>query len=227
MNNRIIKFFIKIPKLVIYLFVNVFAWFFSYFNSRYIRQYRCIIYTIWLKNFLGKVGERTLIKYPFRSSSYPFCLYIGNNTIIREYCMIEPICKYRQQTFDSIISLGDNCDIGAFNHITSAGKVIIGNGVLTGRRVLISNNNHGEFSEDDLRLPPVSRNIIAKGDIIIEDNVWIGEGASILGSLHIGQGSVIGANSIVTKDVPPYTLVVGNPAKIIKRINLDLNSKSL
>lgn len=214
-------------KISLVLFIRLWSRVYTYHKRQWLLNKRNLLYTLWIKNFMGDVGERTLIKYPFKSSSYPFCLFIGNDTIIREYCMIEPICKYRQQKFDSIISLGNNCDIGAYNHITSAGKIVIGNGVLTGRRVLISNNNHGDFTENDLRLSPVIRNIISKGDIIIEDDVWIGEGASILGSLHIGRGSVIGANSVVTKDVPPYALVVGNPAKIIKQINIDRFSKSL
>lgn len=63
----------------------------------------------------------------------------------------------------------------------------------------------------------------SKGDIIVDDDVWIGYGVTILSGVHIGQGAVIGAGSIVTKDVPPYAVVCGNPAKIIKyRFNDDL-----
>lgn len=57
---------------------------------------------------------------------------------------------------------------------------------------------------------------ISKGDIVIDDDVWIGYNAIILSGVHIGQGAVIAANSIITKDVPPYAVVAGNPAKIIK-----------
>lgn len=57
---------------------------------------------------------------------------------------------------------------------------------------------------------------ISKGDIIVEDDVWIGHGATILSGVHIGQGAVVAAGSVVTKDVPPYAIVGGVPAKIIK-----------
>lgn len=56
----------------------------------------------------------------------------------------------------------------------------------------------------------------SKGDIIVDDDVWIGYGATILSGVHIGQGAIIGACSVITKDVPPYAIVGGNPAKIIK-----------
>ena len=58
---------------------------------------------------------------------------------------------------------------------------------------------------------------ISKGDIIIEDDVWIGYRSTILSGVHIGQGAVIAAGSVVTKDVPPYTVVAGVPAKNIKK----------
>lgn len=57
---------------------------------------------------------------------------------------------------------------------------------------------------------------VSKGNIVIDDDVWIGYGSIILSNVHIGQGAIIGAGSVVTKDVPPYAIVAGNPAKIIK-----------
>jgi acetyltransferase-like isoleucine patch superfamily enzyme len=59
---------------------------------------------------------------------------------------------------------------------------------------------------------------IQSGPIVIEDDVWIGFGASILGSVHVGRGAVIGAGTIVTKDVPAYSLVVGNPMRVVRQI---------
>lgn len=60
------------------------------------------------------------------------------------------------------------------------------------------------------------REAISKGDIIIDDDVWIGQRATILSGIHIGQGAVIAAGAVVTKDVEPYAIVGGNPAKVIK-----------
>lgn len=69
---------------------------------------------------------------------------------------------------------------------------------------------------------------ISKGDIIVEDDVWIGNGATILSGVHIGQGAIVAAGAVVSKDVPPYAIVAGVPAKVIKyRFNEDLIKKLL
>ena len=114
--------------------------------------------------------------------------------------------------------IGDNANIGAFNHITCANKIQIGNNMLTGKYVTITDNSHGTTNYNDLLLAPRKRKIYSKGPVIIGNNVWIGDKATILPNVTIGDGAVIAANSVVTKDVPSYSVVAGNPAKIIKRI---------
>lgn len=108
--------------------------------------------------------------------------------------------------------IGDCCNFGEYNHLTAFKSIKIGNGVLTGRWVTISDNSHGETSLEHLKIPPAKRLIYSKGEIIIEDNVWIGDKATILVGVKIGE------NSVVTKDIPPYSVVVGNPVRIIKNI---------
>lgn len=114
------------------------------------------------------------------------------------------------------ITIGDNCSFGAFNHITCINKIIIGNGVLTGKWVTITDNSHGETNRATLDIPPAQRAHTSKGPIVIEDNVWICEKATILPGVTIGKGAVIAANAVVTKDVPPYCVVAGAPAIIVK-----------
>ena len=116
------------------------------------------------------------------------------------------------------MTIGDNCDIGEHNHITACNKISIGNGVLTGRYVYIGDNSHGSLDITESETPPALRRLVSKGEVIIEDNVWIGDKVAILSGVRIGKGSVIGANSVVTKDVPPYTIVAGCPAKIIRNM---------
>lgn len=65
-------------------------------------------------------------------------------------------------------------------------------------------------------LKTASREAVSKGDIVIDDDVWVGQNVTILSGVHIGQGAIIAAGAVVTKDVPPYAIVGGNPAKIIK-----------
>lgn len=114
--------------------------------------------------------------------------------------------------------IGNNVSIGEDSHITAVNKIVIGNNVLTGKRVLITDNAHGASSRDVLDISPIARSITSNGEVIIEDNVWIGEKASIMPNVHIGQGAIIAANSVVTKDVPAYSIVAGVPAKIVKQL---------
>lgn len=96
---------------------------------------------------------------------------------------------------------------------------MIGDNCLTGKWVTITDNSHGETDYDSLLLPPNKRNITSKGPIVVGNNVWIGDKATILPGVTIGDGAVIAANAVVTKDVPAYCVVGGNPAKIIKNNN--------
>ena len=83
---------------------------------------------------------------------------------------------------------------------------------------MINDNSHGNICREELDLAPNLRPLTSKGPIIIEDNVWIGEMVCILSGVHIGKGAIIAAGSVVTKNVPPYTIVAGVPAKIVKQL---------
>lgn len=137
--------------------------------------------------------------------------------------------KYYEYRYNPTIKIGDNCCFGAYNHISSINRIEIGNGLLTGKWVTITDNNHGDTKIESLKLMPANRPIISKGAVIIGNNVWIGDKSTILGGITIGDGSVIAANCVVTKDVPPYCVVAGNPGKIIKYLyecenNCDVSS---
>lgn len=94
---------------------------------------------------------------------------------------------------------------------------MIGNEVLTGKWVTITDNSHGETDKESLCVAPNKRSVINKGPVIIHDKVWIGDKATILPGVTIGEGAVVGANAVVTKDVPPYSVAAGVPAKIVKK----------
>lgn len=146
-------------------------------------------------------------------------MLIGGGTGIGRYSVLECWDKYKNLTFHPQLTIGRNCWIGEFTHITCINKITIGDGLLTGRFVLISDNNHGSsFSEEEQRMRPQDRPLSSKGPITIGNNVWIGDKATILGGVKIGDGSIIAANTVVTKDVPAYSVVAGIPARIIKQI---------
>ena len=146
------------------------------------------------------------------------CQFIkmGHNCSLGEYIYLTAWNTYYEFKYQPEIIIGNNCNFGAFNHISSINKIIIGNGVLTGKWVTITDNNHGDTTYEMSCIPPFERPIFSKGPIIIGNNVWIGDKATILAGVNIGNGAIIAANSVVTKDVPPFCIVGGNPAKIIK-----------
>lgn len=116
------------------------------------------------------------------------------------------------------IKIHNKCSFGAYNHISASNQITIGEGLLTGKWVTIVDNSHGETDYESLLKRPWCRDIVSKGPIVIGKNVWIGDKATILPNVTIGDEVVIAANAVVTKSVPSYCVVAGNPAKIIKQL---------
>jgi galactoside O-acetyltransferase len=112
------------------------------------------------------------------------------------------------------VFIGNNVTINRFTLIDASegGKIFIGDNCLIGPYVLIRSADHS-FIDTDL---PIRSQGHIKGDIIIEDNCWIGGHVTITRNVTIGKGSIVGANSVVTKNIPPFSIAAGSPAKIIK-----------
>ena len=89
---------------------------------------------------------------------------------------------------------------------------------MLGKYITITDNSHGESVMEQLDINPIRRPLSSKGSVIIGERVWIGDKVTILPSVKIGNGSIIGSNSVVSKDIPENCVAVGNPAQIIKRI---------
>ena len=146
----------------------------------------------------------------------PQNIVIGHGTSFEAHSFISVWPNCVDSKTDAEIVFGKKCVIGEYNHITCALGITIGDFLLTGRWVTISDNNHGLSSLESLQKNPVDRPITSKGKIVIGNNVWIGDKATILSGVSIGDGAVIAANSVVTKNVPAYSVVAGNPAEIKK-----------
>lgn len=134
-------------------------------------------------------------------------------------------CRIEAYPVDSkTISLifGVNVQLNDYVHITAMKSVQIGNNVLMASKIYISDCAHGFYSDSDSQshpdVPPMKRDYYIS-PVEILDNVWIGESVSILPGVTIGKGSIIGANSVVTKNIPDYVIAVGIPAKPIKKYN--------
>lgn len=121
------------------------------------------------------------------------------------------------------LQIGDNCQINDYVHIGVINSVIIGNNVLIASKVFISDHNHGDFENDpEMNISPAQRKLTATPTKIC-DNAWLGEGVMVLPGVTIGKHSIIGAGAIVTKDIPEYSIAVGNPARVTKQYNKMMN----
>ncbi len=145
-------------------------------------------------------------------------IHIGENTLISERCVIESWSRWGDQTFDPEIITGNNCKIGEYRHISACSKIVLGDGLLTGRFVLITDNSHGGLDEATSGIRPIERPLTTKGDIIIGQNVWIGDKDTICSGVTIGDNVIIAANSVVVDNLPSNCMVAGMPAIIKKKL---------
>lgn len=139
-------------------------------------------------------------------------LSVGKNSNIHPTTII----RYGQN-----VKIGDNCLIN-HNNLLQPGKgpngtITIGNYVHTGVNVMFMAFNHGFYTTEI----PTKKQDYMDAPIVVKDDVWIGGGSIILAGVTIGQGAIIGAGAVVNKDVPPYAIVGGVPAKVLKYRNQD------
>lgn len=133
-------------------------------------------------------------------------------------------CRIDMVGDEAIIKLefGENCIIGDNCQISAGEKITIGDNLLIARNVYISDISHGEYNNIDNKslpeIPPNKRPLVMK-EITIGNNVWIGANVSILPGANIGNGCIIGANSVVKGSIPDNCIVVGAPAKVVKVYN--------
>lgn len=193
-----------------------------YFFLNYSLYSRCFyvkdrLYSLWLSNSIKKIDITSKIGCDCLLIGGEY-ITIGKNTSMGRHGILTCWDNYIGEKYYPSIEIGDNCSIGEYCHITSINSIVIGNNVLTGRWVTITDNGHGETTKEHLEMAPTHRPLFSKGKVVIDDNVWIGDKATILAGVHIGMGAVIAANSVVTKDVPSFSVVGGNPAKVLKQL---------
>ena len=157
------------------------------------------------KSNFKKFGKGSLISHNMELIRAKY-IEVGSHTEFCPYVILE---MNKIDKDEPILKIGDNCQFGEFTHITACNEIVIGNRVLTGRFVLITDNSHGDTAKKTLLTPPRERIIFSKGKVVIEDDVWIGDKVTILPGITVGHNSVIAANSVVSKNIPPFSVVCG------------------
>ena len=157
--------------------------------------------------------KNAVIKYPTELSfSDIYNIHISENVKIYSYIVLRILNN-------CTLFIGEGTYIGPNCHIAGTkNNIKIGKNVLIADRVFISTT---DYRYEDVTKPIISQGFISKGDVIIGDECWIGVGSSILSGVKIGKHSIIGANSVVTHDIPSYSVAVGNPAQVIKRYDFE------
>lgn len=146
---------------------------------------------------------------------------IGPGLTTGRYCRLEAHGVDDQYS----LVIGRDCQINDSVHIAAAESVKLGDNVLIASRVFITDLNHGVYKGDLQSHPDIICNerTLHTNPVDIGSNVWLGEGVVVLPGVSIGSSSIIGANSVVTRSIPANSIAVGNPAKIIKHFDFNLN----
>lgn len=181
---------------------------------RYIFYAKRLLLAKYYHLLMGNFGWKSYIHKPLKINGRKN-IYIGDKVIIEYKTWLAAVpltgasnCK---------LEIHDGAIIGHFNHIYATKSIIIEKNVLTADKVYISDNLH---QYNICNIPIKDQPIIQKGEVVIGEGSWLGENVCILGA-KIGKHCVVGSNSVVTKDIPDYCVVVGIPAKIIKRYDFD------
>ncbi|WP_315015680.1 acyltransferase [Capnocytophaga leadbetteri] len=179
--------------------------------NKLIRIFLSLYYSFIFK----KLGKNFYMRKPIKLQGTERIL-IGSNVSIGwgAWLAAFPHTKFTQECK---LIIEDGVSIGNFAHIYATKKICIQKNVLIADKVYISDNLHGY---EDICTPIIKQPIVQKGEVEIGEGSWIGEGVCIIGA-KIGKNVVIGANAVVTKDIPDYCVAVGLPARIIKRYNLE------
>jgi acetyltransferase-like isoleucine patch superfamily enzyme len=136
-------------------------------------------------------------------------IVLGNNVVIGRYAMIRPSGYYRRDIGVGL-RVGSHSSIGPYCYIGCSGAIEIGSNVLMSPRVSMFAEDHN-FGRVDI---PIRAQGVTRQGIVIEDDCWLASGSTILAGVHIGQGAIVAAGAVVTKDVPPYSIVAGIPARV-------------
>lgn len=174
------------------------------------------LYTRLVRGSFGAMGKGCQIMLPFKSGNAKD-IYLGENVYICGGAWIDCFKQYGEQKWQPKLVIEDGVYIGHRSHIMVVGEMRIGKNALIADKVYISDNLHG-FEDVN---QPIMPQPLKHAPVTIEDEAWIGENVCVLPGVTIGKHSVIGSNSVVSRSIPPYSVAVGSPARVIRQYNPD------
>lgn len=170
----------------------------------YKKLFSCLLQLMYFKKMRNSIVLSTFVRI-----ERPKCVQLGNGVYINSSVWLNTM------TENGILEISDGVYIGRFVQINCMRSIYIGKDVMLADRVYIADNTHC-FDKRDI---PISKQGFKfGGEVILRDGCWIGCGAVIMPGVKIGKNAVVGANAVVTKDVPDFAIVAGVPAKIIRYI---------
>jgi acetyltransferase-like isoleucine patch superfamily enzyme len=154
-------------------------------------------------------GPYSELAHPRLSIVNPEGIHIGAFVKIGALAVIEAMDPAQ----GAVVRIGDGAYIGNFARITGVGEVVIGEEAMLADRVYVSDTNH---VYEDVSQPIKRQGLRAGRRVEIARGAWIGIGAVVVGGVRVGEGAVVGANTVVTEDVADFTVVAGNPARVVR-----------
>jgi len=161
---------------------------------------------------LAQLGRESYIVEPYKIRS-PHKVYIGDRVIVGERSFLSVVGSDKGLEHDPVLRIGDDTGISSDLFVHCAGEVDIGKGVGISARVFIGDSGR---DYEDPRQPAIDLAISEPAPVRIRDGAVVGVGAAILPGVTIGERAFVGAGSVVTRDVPPRTVVFGNPARVVR-----------
>lgn len=182
-----------------------------------IKKTKSVFYGGFYSSSFKSCGVNFHAEYPIHLIGENY-IEVGNNCSFFSGTRIEIFDKDTNQEFQPKLTIGNNVNIINDCHIGCVNQVSIGDNVLIASRVFVTDHFHGSIDTDSIKVSPSDRPIFSKGPVIIESDVWIGEGVAIMPNVRIGKNSIVGANAVVTKSFPPNSIIGGIPAKLLRSL---------
>ena len=183
--------------------------------ERLLRAYgaaKARLFTYCIRSAFGSFGSSSVVCPPFRFANLRY-VHLQNNVTINRDCWIHALGSVAR---NPSIVIGPNTGVGMGATISAAKSVILGKEVMLARNVYISDHSH---AYGDPNVPISLQGITEPKGVLIDDGAWLGQNVCILPGVRVGKGAIVGANSVVTRDVPDLSIAVGAPAVIVKQYN--------